>query len=857
LIDQEEIHNQSLSDDWNEREEALDKLRDNFSSLPDKQQAWNDLIRLTNDENKYVRSKAASALGSAFSQVPDKQQAWNDLIRLTNDENKYVRSKAASALGSAFSQMPDKQQAWNDLLRLTNDEIRLVRSGAASALGSAFSQMPDKQQAWNDLHRLTNDENRNVRSDAAYALGSAFSQVPDKQQAWNDLHRLTNDEDSSVRSSAAYALRSAFSHVPDKQQAWNDLIRLTNDKNEYVRSNAASALGSAFSQIPGKQQAWNDLLRLTNDKESSVRYMAGCTLGSAFSQMPDKQQAWNDLHRLTNDEIRKVRNGAAYALGSAFSQVPDKQQAWNDLHRLTNDEDSSVRSSAAYALRSAFSHVPDKQQAWNDLHRLISEYKIHVRCIATFSLGSAFSQVPDKQQAWNDLHRLTNDEDSSVRASSNHSLGRVSIFMASHAETEEDYKKYLETAIEFFEKVALESSFKNSYNPAQFCLPFYRSFHTIIFKMQEAKEEVNKYLEEAKVAIEGSKSKELLFEAVENLAKALEEVQKLGDIDLQAMKGELNFYRIYCDRVSELMNDTHEKAPYATNVLIKGLPILDRNLKATIEEIQEKAKIACKESKGTEAKEIVCGIYNEIQSVIVDYQLQYIETTKVLEDILSIVKMKIPQIPENKFILSKIEAVDNKVISADKYRDLPLIISLMPTIKVVPEQELGHQLHEFKVDMKGEIAGAKEEIIGEIVSAKEEIINEIVNIKDKLGCISFNVSNIGLNSYNIILNLDMIRVEMEKLKRIYNSNTSSLEVSDSKLTEQLNALNNILQDRWNELEYFTVGLAKDDDTKKILSIVNKLKQSKLSDLIQTPASIATLIGFLIQAIQVCQQCKLL
>ena len=33
-----------------------------------------------------VRSSAAFALGSAFSQVPDKQQAWNDLIRLTNDE---------------------------------------------------------------------------------------------------------------------------------------------------------------------------------------------------------------------------------------------------------------------------------------------------------------------------------------------------------------------------------------------------------------------------------------------------------------------------------------------------------------------------------------------------------------------------------------------------------------------------------------------------------------------------------------------------------------------------------------------------------------------------------------------------
>ena len=51
-----------------------------FLNVPDKQQAWNDLHKLTNDEDSYVRSNAASALGSAFSHVPDKQQAWNDLI---------------------------------------------------------------------------------------------------------------------------------------------------------------------------------------------------------------------------------------------------------------------------------------------------------------------------------------------------------------------------------------------------------------------------------------------------------------------------------------------------------------------------------------------------------------------------------------------------------------------------------------------------------------------------------------------------------------------------------------------------------------------------------------------------------
>lgn len=137
-------------------------------------------------------------------------------------------------------------------------------------------------------------------------------------------------------------------------------------------------------------------------------------------------------------------------------------------------------------------------------------------------LKNFFSSIPDKQQAWNDLVRLTIDENNDVRIRAQYSLGRVSIFKASHAERDEEYRKELENAIEFFEMVEQEASF---FNPAQFCLPFYRSFHTIIFKKQEeAKNEVNKYLKDANAAIAGSKNKELLFEAVETLAEALEEV---------------------------------------------------------------------------------------------------------------------------------------------------------------------------------------------------------------------------------------------------------------------------------------------------------------------------------------------
>jgi methyl-accepting chemotaxis protein len=208
----------------------------------------------------------------------------------------------------------------------------------------------------------------------------------------------------------------------------------------------------------------------------------------------------------------------------------------------------------------------------------------------------------------------------------------------------------LEQAIKFFEIVAQESNY-SLHNPYKFCLAFYHSFHAIIFKKQDAKGEINKYLEEAKAAIEGSKSKELLFEAVENLAKALEEVQNLGSLDLQGMKCELDSYRKYCEHATELMRDVEEKAPYAIGAIRKGLPILDRIIKELIEEIQEKAKIVCKESKGTATEDIACNINREIQKWKIGSQ-EYLASQ--IQSIIFTFQSYVPNIDENSLILNRV-----------------------------------------------------------------------------------------------------------------------------------------------------------------------------------------------------------
>jgi hypothetical protein len=349
------------------------------------------------------------------------------------------------------------------------------------------------------------------------------------------------------------------------------------------------------------------------------------------------------LHRLSDDEDNYVRSGAASALGYVFPHIQDKQQAWNDLHRLSNDKDSNVRGYASYILGSAYFHIPDEH----------------------------------KQQAWSDLQRLTSDENQDARVCANHFFGKFSIFKASQAQSEENYKNELEKAIRFFEN-ATESSYRERY-PAQFCLPFYRSFYTIIFKKQEAQEEVDKYLAEAKEAVKDSKSKKLLIEAVENLATALEEIQNLENLDLGAMKGELNFYRKYCDRAAELITDTEETAPYATELVRKGLPIFDRNLKRLLEEIQEKAKIACRISQGTPTQEIACAVNTEIQKWEIGNQE---EMGWYVENLIFTLESSIPKELENQAIFNKIEQIRNEKILVRQYAILCSIIPVIPNLHV-------------------------------------------------------------------------------------------------------------------------------------------------------------------------------
>ncbi len=317
LVSQAEIHSMVLSGDKIKKEIASALLGDLFSELPDKEQAWQDLCVLMQDEDNQVRWRAVLALESAFSCISNIALAWQMLHQLTLDKDIGVRRGAVSTLEAVIPFIPDKIQAWRDLMRLTQDKDESVRFMASSALGVAFYYTQDKIQAWRELRSLLLTNDYIIRRGYIYSFEFAFPYIPDKNQAWQDLHEFTFEKDLMDRRFAIMVIGFVFSFIPDKDQAWQDIQRLIQDNDEGVRRIAAGTLSTAFSQVQDKVQVWKDLQNLVGASEWEVRLGAISALGLAFPYSPDKAQAWEIFQILRQDENGNVRSYAYFALGRA------------------------------------------------------------------------------------------------------------------------------------------------------------------------------------------------------------------------------------------------------------------------------------------------------------------------------------------------------------------------------------------------------------------------------------------------------------------------------------------------------------------------------------------------------------
>jgi len=151
------------------------------------------------------------------------------------------------------------------------------------------------------------------------------------------------------------------------------------------------------------------------------------------------------------------------------------------------------------------------------------------------------------------------------------------------------------------------------------------------------------------------------------------------------MKGELNFYRKYCENAAELMRDTEETAPFATAAMRRGLPLLDRKLKDIIKEIKEKAKTVCQEAKGTPAEYAACAV-NDFAKKLKIGSPEYLVAQ--IENLVFLLKSYIPKIEENNLILDRIDKIlkeEDMVIQYTLLNSLiPQIINIQVSEKTAP-----------------------------------------------------------------------------------------------------------------------------------------------------------------------------
>jgi hypothetical protein len=536
------------------------------------------------------------------------------------------------------------------------------------------------------------------------------------------------------------------------------------------------------------------------------------------------------IHRKSISKNIEDRQEAVELLKTHFPNIPDKDkaQAWKDLHNLTQDQDSDVRRGAAEALGSAFGHVPDKDkaQAWKDLINLTRDKDGDVREGAAGALARAFSQLPDKKKdlTLQDLIRLTQDPYKDVRMYSYHSLGRVSIYKATTSVEDEVFRENLREAIDYFEKSAQEATY---YNPARFCIPFYRSFLAVTSQAEGAQEQVDLYLAAAKDAIGRSKSRKLLFVAVENLSRALREAQNASELyEAQAV---LEACLPYCNQAEELINKTEEMAPGASGVIRRGLPIINQQIKMILKEIDENSSRLLEATKQTPFEPITTRTVERIKDLSgVRYGL---EAESIMNDVVSDIRVMCNFLRERG---------KESVCELKNWESLGFEgkVSLF-------KRAITH------------CANQMENLTKQIGDKDDQIIYLRDGILTRLDNINFHVFKISIRSADVIQGLKALEYELQKIKKIKDDlDRLGQSVDDLGIRQQqaLRELQESAPKLIRELEEIT---NKDDlrdaskqeiprgSKQEILNRLQALKDSPAGAVLDLAASLSSIISLIL------------
>lgn len=449
MSDQPEIHDKTFSQISDERIRAAKQLGALFEALPDRSQAFEDLLRLCSDRDSEVREEAINSLTTVFPNVPKKELVWERFINLTAYPEELIFKAAVNSLITVFPLMSDKNRAWKDLIELINSKSTLedVSRGIVRLLPNIISEFPDKQQAWKDLLEMTGSGDFYVRKKAAFFLSMVFPGLPEekKSEAWGDLLELAGKNgDIKVRQQAVKALGEVFLYVSDKDKAYSDLINLAENRDSYVLRDVLKAHSSTHPQLY-EDYAANAAITETEEKKETEEWE------EEWEEKESVKPAWyykieSDKAKYKKTEFEKtgfVHRDAANSLRYDISrdgkrkekiimgetgmsgedrtedeQVKEKEskKSASGFLRQTGDKDRYVRKNAVDSFARTYSGFSDKNEIIEELLRLSSDPDPQMRRGAIESLLSVYLRKAGKtQDIWHELLRMSEDPDAGVR----------------------------------------------------------------------------------------------------------------------------------------------------------------------------------------------------------------------------------------------------------------------------------------------------------------------------------------------------------------------------------------------------------------------------------------------------------
>ena len=304
-------------------------MNTDFSNLPDKDQAWQDLCGLIQDNNNSVRRIAARTLKEAFNQVLDKERAWQDLLRLMRISDCIVRLEVGLALDEALDLISDEKQFRSDFAELLmcdafgySEAQRMLifeKFEASRVLKKAFRYVPDKEQTSLDLIDFMREWYCFVNPEDVISFQPLIS------GAYIPQFRTNRDRKGPtpfVRIAVARALKESFSHIPDDEQAFRDLLWLAHDDDRHIRMFANFYLGKASVLKATRAQ---DNCTLENELGTAVTYFERSSREQDFGPAKFCHPFYRTylaitFQRAKEDEVQKYLAKAKDAVGSSRSK---------------------------------------------------------------------------------------------------------------------------------------------------------------------------------------------------------------------------------------------------------------------------------------------------------------------------------------------------------------------------------------------------------------------------------------------------------------------------------------------------------------------------------------------------------